>query len=51
MSAFIKGIAYLLFALLIFILGVFVYADFADGPLEMVAGGPFRSGCNPFQLN
>ena len=44
MQTFIKGMAYLLFAILVFVLGVFMYADFADGPLEIVAGGPFRSG-------
>lgn len=44
MNALIKGVAYVGAAFLVFIIAVFVYADFADGPLEIVAGGPFRTG-------
>lgn len=44
MKAFFKGVAYLGVGLLVLVLGLFVYSGFADGPLEIVAGGPFRSG-------
>ena len=44
MKTFVKFLAYTLGAIVVLLLGTLVLARFADGPLEIIAGGPFESG-------
>ena len=44
MKTLAKCLAYTLGAIVVLVLGTLVLARFADGPLEIIAGGPFESG-------
>jgi len=44
MKTFAKWVGYLLGLIVVLVLGALVLARFADGPLEIIAGGPFKTG-------
>ena len=44
MKTFAKCVAYLFGLIVVLVLGTLVLARFADGPLEIIAGGPFETG-------
>ena len=44
MKTLIKWIAYLFCLFLVLLLGTLIFAPYSDGPIEIVAGGPFVSG-------
>lgn len=44
MKTFLKIIGYLVLLIVLIIGGTLVAARFSDGPMELVAGGPFTSG-------
>ncbi|MCS5654948.1 MAG: hypothetical protein NZ810_03345 [Dehalococcoidia bacterium] len=44
MKSFAKFVAYLFGLIVALVLGTLILARFADGPLEIIAGGPFETG-------
>ena len=44
MKTFAKWVGYFLGLIVALVLGALVLARFADGPLEIIAGGPFKTG-------
>ncbi len=44
MKTFAKWVAYLFGLIVVLVLGTLVLARFADGPLEIIAGGTFKTG-------
>jgi len=44
MKGLLKGLGYLLGVIVLLVAGTLVGARFADGPLEIIAGGPFTTG-------